>query len=229
MKKKILFPFYGKSYGGAHISTINFVKYLEKNSNYDPVIVLNYRGKFYNYLKKNKIKFVYLKINNLVFQKSGFLFNIRSFFSFLKISSKFIKNNNISIVHGNTFSENLSWSIVCKIKNIDFVYSQSVFIHLSILDFYIYFKQLYKSLNTGGLIYIDIIDCDVKEFTLQEDEFQRQLHYLELDYLMGTKTLYHVNSSSTLVKTANDLGYELVWSQGSIYNSANVSLIFKKV
>ena len=116
-----------------------------------------------------------------------------------------------------------------KIKNIDFVYSQSVFIHLSILDFYIYFKQLYKSLNTGGLIYIDIIDCDVKEFTLQEDEFQRQLHYLELDYLMGTKTLYHVNSSSTLVKTANDLGYELVWSQGSIYNSANVSLIFKKV
>ena len=63
-----------------------------------------------------------------------------------------------------------------KIKNIDFVYSQSVFIHLSILDFYIYFKQLYKSLNTGGLIYIDIIDCDVKELTLQEDEFQRQLH-----------------------------------------------------
>ena len=116
-----------------------------------------------------------------------------------------------------------------KIKNIDFVYSQSVFIHLSILDFYIYFKQLYKSLNTGGLIYIDIIDCDVKEFTLQEDEFQRQLHYLELDYLMGTKTLYHVNSSSTLVKTANDLGYELVWSQGSIYNSANVSLIFQNV
>ena len=116
-----------------------------------------------------------------------------------------------------------------KIKNIDFVYSQSVFIHLSILDFYIYFKQLYKSLNTGGLIYIDIIDCDVKEFTLQEDEFQRQLHYLELDYLMGTKTLYHVNSSSTLTKTANELGYELVWSQGSIYNPANVSLIYKKV
>ena len=130
--------------------------------------------------------------------------------------------------------KNVSYNLIKKLefpnlKNIDFVYSQSVFIHLSILDFYLYFKELYKVLKPNGLIYIDIIDCDVKEFTLQEDEIQRQLHYLELDYLMGTKTLYHVNSSSTLVKTANDLGYELVWSQGSIYNSANVSLIFKKV
>ena len=124
MKKKILFPFYGKSYGGAHISTINFVKYLKKNSNYDPVIVLNYKGKFYNYLKKRKIKFVYLKINTLLFQKKGFLFNLSSLFNFYKISSKFIKNNNIKIVHGNTFSENLSWSIVCKIKKINFVWHQ---------------------------------------------------------------------------------------------------------
>tara|TARA_R100000742_G_C4274090_1_gene93920 strand:- start:261 stop:974 length:714 start_codon:yes stop_codon:yes gene_type:complete len=116
-----------------------------------------------------------------------------------------------------------------EIKNIDFVYSQSVFIHLSILDFYVYLNELYKSLNKGGLIYIDIIDSDVDEFTLQEEEFQRQLKALTLGYKRGINTLYHVNSSSTLTKTANELGYELVWSQGSIYNPANVSLIYKKV
>ena len=80
------------------------------------------------------------------------------------------------------------------------------------------------------MIYIDIIDCDVEEFTLQEDEFQRQLFYLQKLYKKRhIKTLYHVNSSSALTKTANKLGYELVWSQGSIYNPANVSLIYKKV
>jgi len=116
-----------------------------------------------------------------------------------------------------------------EIKNIDFIYSQSVFIHLSILDFYIYFKELYQSLNKGGLIYIDIIDSDVEEFTLKESEFQRQIKALTVHYKLGINTLYHVNSSSTLTKTANELGYELVWSQGSMYNPANVSLIYKKV
>ena len=117
-----------------------------------------------------------------------------------------------------------------KIKNIDFVYAQSVFIHLTILDFYLYFQELYNSLNKGALIYIDIIDCDVEEFTLQEDEFQRQLFYLQKEYTKGhIKALYHANSSSALTKTANKLGYELVWSHKSVFSPANISLIYKKV
>ncbi len=115
------------------------------------------------------------------------------------------------------------------LKDIEFVYSQSVFIHLSILDFYIYFKELYKVLKPNGLIYIDIIDCDVEEFTLEEDEFQRQLFYLQKEYKKGVTTLYHVNSSNALNKVAKELGYELVWRQSSIFNPANVSLIYKKI
>ena len=130
--------------------------------------------------------------------------------------------------------DNVSYNLIEKLefpnlKDIDFVYSQSVFIHLSILDFYLYFKELYKVLKPNGLIYIDIIDCDVEEFTLEEDEFQKQLYYLQQDYTMGIKTLYHVNSSNALNKVAKELGYELVWRQSSIFNPANVSLIYKKI
>jgi SAM-dependent methyltransferase len=130
--------------------------------------------------------------------------------------------------------KNVSYNLIEKLefpnlKDIDFVYSQSVFIHLSILDFYLYFKELYKVLKPNGLIYIDIIDCDVDEFTLQEDEFQKQLYYLQQDYTMGIKTLYHVNSGKVLNGVAKELGYELVWRQSSIFNPANVSLIYKKI
>jgi SAM-dependent methyltransferase len=130
--------------------------------------------------------------------------------------------------------DNVSYNLIEKLefpnlKDIDFVYSQSVFIHLSILDFYLYFKELYKVLKPNGLIYIDIIDCDVDEFTLQEDEFQRQLQLLKQGYTTGVKTLYHVNSGKVLNQVAKELGYELVWSQGSIFNPANVGLIYKKI
>ena len=130
--------------------------------------------------------------------------------------------------------KNVSYNLIKKLefpnlKNIDFVYSQSVFIHLSILDFYLYFKELYKVLKPNGLIYIDIIDCDVDEFTLQEDEFQRQLQLLKQGYTTGVKTLYHVNSGKVLNRVAKELGYELVWRQSSIFNPSNVSLIYKKI
>jgi len=130
--------------------------------------------------------------------------------------------------------KNVSYNLIEKLefpnlKDIDFVYSQSVFIHLSILDFYLYFKELYKVLKPNGLIYIDIIDCDVDEFTLQEDEFQRQLQLLKQGYTTGVKTLYHVNSGKVLNRVAKELGYELVWRQSSIFNPANVSLIYKKI
>ena len=84
-------------------------------------------------------------------------------------------------------------------------------------------------MKPNGLIYIDIIDCDVEEFTLEEDEFQRQLFYLQKEYKKGVTTLYHVNSSNALNKVAKQLGYELIWTQSSIFNSANVSLIYKKI
>ena len=134
----------------------------------------------------------------------------------------------------NKHHKNVSYHLIEELefpnlKDIDFVYSQSVFIHLSILDFYLYFKELHKVLKPNGLIYIDIIDCDVEEFTLEEDEFQRQLFHLQKEYKKGVTTLYHVNSSNALNKVAKELGYELVWTQSSMYNPENVSFLYKKI
>ena len=130
--------------------------------------------------------------------------------------------------------KNVSYNFIEKLefpnlKDIDFVYSQSVFIHLSILDFYLYFKELHKVLKPNGLIYIDIIDCDGEEFTLEEDEFQRQLFYLQKNYKNPFHPGFKVNSSNALNKVAKELGYELVWSSNSIFNPANVNLIYKKI
>jgi hypothetical protein len=52
---------------------------------------------------------------------------------------------------------------------------------------------------------------------------------LKQGYTTGVKTLYHVNSGKVLNQVAKELGYELVWSQGSIFNPANVGLIYKKI
>jgi SAM-dependent methyltransferase len=134
--------------------------------------------------------------------------------------------------------KNVSYNLIEKLefpnlKDIDFVYSQSVFIHLSILDFYLYFKELHKILKPNGLIYIDIIDSDVEEFTLEADEFQRQLFHLQKEYKNIVNIFksagFKVNSSNALNKVAKELGYELVWSSNSIFNPANVSLIYKKI
>ena len=116
------------------------------------------------------------------------------------------------------------------LKNIDFVYSQSVFIHLSVLDFYVYFEELYNCLKPGGLIYIDIINSDDSGFSLQEKEYQNQLTNYKALYNtdVSIKTLYHANSLSVLTKVAEDFGYSLIWSKNSINNSSNVSLIFRK-
>lgn len=132
--------------------------------------------------------------------------------------------------------ENVSYHFIegslelSSLKNIDFVYSQSVFIHLSVLDFYVYFEELYNCLKPGGLIYIDIINSDDSNFSLQEKEYQNQLSNYKALYNTDAsiKTLYHANSLSVLTKIAKDFGYSLIWSQNSINNSSNVSLIFRK-
>ena len=114
------------------------------------------------------------------------------------------------------------------------VYSQNVFIHLSLFDFYIYFKDLYPLLKTNALIWIDIIDGDVEKFTFNEQELQRQLNlYKEfVDYsgkYQNLKTMFYLNSKSALEKIGKELGYHLVWSESSKYNLSNVMLLFKKI
>lgn len=114
------------------------------------------------------------------------------------------------------------------IKNIDFVYSQAVFIHLGVIDFYVYLKELYKSLNKGGIIYIDIIDGDLDSFNFEEVEMKRQATALKTFYKDGTSFLFTINSSTILTKVAKELGYELILKDQMNSDIPNVTLAFKK-
>jgi len=114
-------------------------------------------------------------------------------------------------------------------KNIDFVYSQSVFIHLGVIDFYTYLKELYKSLNKGGIIYIDIIDGDLDCFNFEEAEMKRQALALKTFYNEGTGYLFTVNSTACLTKVAKEVGYELISVDNMNKELPNTHLIFKKL
>ena len=145
------------------------------------------------------------------------------------------KNTNVSTYHiGYNVDKSKQISDYLKKDSVDMAYSQSVFIHLSPFDFYIYFKDLYPILKTNALIWIDIIDTDVEEFTFNEQELKRQLNtYKEFvdssSQYNVLKTLYYINSKSAMKKIGKELGYDLIWSENSKYNPSNVSLIFKKV
>jgi|10_taG_2_1085330.scaffolds.fasta_scaffold87905_2 2-polyprenyl-3-methyl-5-hydroxy-6-metoxy-1,4-benzoquinol methylase len=113
-------------------------------------------------------------------------------------------------------------------NNIDFVYAQSVFIHLGVIDFYAYLKELKNSLNKGGLIYIDIIDGDLDVFNFEEAEMKRQALALKTFY-GGTGYLFTVNSTACLAKVAKELGYELISVDNMNKELPNTHLIFKKL
>ena len=69
---------------------------------------------------------------------------------------------------------------------------------MGVIDFYVYLKELYKSLNKGGIKYIDIIDGDLDSFTFKESELKRQAIALKSFYKDGSSFLFTVNSSSNL-------------------------------
>ena len=96
------------------------------------------------------------------------------------------------------------------------------------MDFYVYFQELYKTLNKNGIIYIDIIDGDLESFTFKESELEKQTVKLKNSYQNGTSSLFSINSSSILEKTANELGYKLVYKEQINSKLPNVTMAFQK-
>ena len=129
---KILFPFVGDSIGGSHLSTIALYDHLKQNG-YDVVIVLHYKQSVLaNYLNKQKIKYKTLNAPYLAGSSPKiimiFFGMILNSYSFIK----FIKNNNIDIVHGNDLRINLSWSIASKLSNTKYVWHQRTILSTSV-------------------------------------------------------------------------------------------------
>ncbi len=107
---KVIFPFAGDSIGGSQISCVNiYKKLIEKRI--DAFFVIHKDGNFKNFLNDNNIKYKYLPINNLAGENPSKLkILIRIVLNFYRIY-KFIIKNNVDVIHCNTLSINLSWSL----------------------------------------------------------------------------------------------------------------------
>tara|TARA_B100000780_G_scaffold102373_1_gene71571 strand:+ start:26905 stop:28032 length:1128 start_codon:yes stop_codon:yes gene_type:complete len=121
---KILFPFVGDSVGGSHLSTLELYKILREHE-YDVVVLLHESdGPLSKLLKKSGVEYLEIKTAylagespNIAMILFGMIFNISPFV-------KFIKKNNIDIVHGNDLRVNLTWSVAARIAKIKFIWHQ---------------------------------------------------------------------------------------------------------
>lgn len=109
IKKNICFPFTGDSIGGSYISSLNLINKIDKKK-FNVFVVLHRKGKFYEYLKKKKLIFSFIKINNFPSENAKIFKSIYLLILNFFIIRNFIKKNKIEVIHGNDLRINLAWS-----------------------------------------------------------------------------------------------------------------------
>ena len=121
---KILFPFVGDSVGGSHLSSLELIKTLRANK-YEVVILLhNSNGPLSELLKKLEVENEVNQIRYFAGQSSNkFMILIGMIMNIFPLT-KFIKKNNINIVHGNDLRINLTWSLATLISKAKYIWHQ---------------------------------------------------------------------------------------------------------
>ena len=135
--------------------------------------------------------------------------------------------------------DNVSYNVIfgkldlSSIEDIDFVYSQSVFIHFTLFDVYLYFEELKKCLNPNGMVYIDIIDTENEYFVdfFYGETFQKQLKDFKKVYnttgtQTNTKTLFSPLPLSRVEELVGKLGFSLIHTEPAVENPTT-ALLFK--
>jgi len=121
---KILFPFVGDSVGGSHLSTIELYKVLEENG-YDVLVLLHDKnGPLAYTLKDNGIEFVELKTSFLAGKSPNIAKILLCMIWNIVPLAKFIRKNDIDIVHGNDLRVNLTWSVAARISSAKYIWHQ---------------------------------------------------------------------------------------------------------
>jgi glycosyltransferase involved in cell wall biosynthesis len=128
---KILFPFVGDSVGGSHISTLELYSSLI-DANIPAIIVLHRDdGPLSQYLSYRNISFSVLKSSRLAGESPNKLSIIIGIFANFFHFGRFIRANEIDIVHGNDLRVNLSWSLPAKIFSKGFIWHQRTLLSAS--------------------------------------------------------------------------------------------------
>ena len=132
MYLKILFPFVGDSVGGRHHSIIELHRELCKN-NISASILVHQKGPLSLFLDSIGVAYEYLPIQNFSGDKPNvFLILYNSLTNFNRIY-KYIRQNKISLVHGNDLRINLTWSFPVKLSCASYVWHQRTIMSTSIL------------------------------------------------------------------------------------------------
>jgi len=88
------------------------------------IVVHNGRGALSKYLLSNNINYTVLETSRLAGSSPGIISIMAGIvFNFIRFS-RFIKNNNIDIVHGNDLKINLSWSLPARVFSSGFIWHQ---------------------------------------------------------------------------------------------------------
>tara|TARA_B100001059_G_C17827407_1_gene582276 strand:+ start:817 stop:1866 length:1050 start_codon:yes stop_codon:yes gene_type:complete len=132
----ICFPFVGDSFGGSHKSALLLINNLNKKK-YKIKIVLHKKGILSHYLERHKIIYDTLNLNTLAGENPNKIITFKHMIkNFIKIQ-KYIKDNDIHIVHSNDLRCNLSWSLPSKM-NASHIWHQRTLISDSFIWKYTY-------------------------------------------------------------------------------------------
>jgi glycosyltransferase involved in cell wall biosynthesis len=129
---KVLFPFVGDSVGGSHNSVLELYYCLEK-TNITPIILIHNKGPLSNLLDNLQIQYVFFPVKKLAGESPNIIKVFFGIFSnFFKIQ-KFLKINEINIVHGNDLRINLTWSFPTRVLRRKYVWHQRTTMSNSLL------------------------------------------------------------------------------------------------
>jgi glycosyltransferase involved in cell wall biosynthesis len=129
---KVLYPFVGDSIGGSHRSILELYNTL-RSGPITPVFVLHKIGPLSELLDDLKIKYELLPVKYLAGNSPHILKIFFSIvFSFFKIR-KFIRKNEIDLVHGNDLRINLTWSLSTRLSGALYLWHQRSLMSSSVL------------------------------------------------------------------------------------------------
>ena len=117
-KKRILFPYVGKTLGGSHIASLMLSQNISKEK-YESIVFVHKKGKLTNYLNKNEIKWITHRDASKYFD--GRLSQI--FFLIFRYRN-ILKDLNVDIVHTQDAAMHLTWLLPCKLSNIHHIWHQ---------------------------------------------------------------------------------------------------------
>lgn len=123
MTQTICYPFIGDSIGGAHLSALQLIRYIDK-TRYRPIIVLHEEGVLADHLTKEGIKYINLPLGEYAGAHPGLISIVFAAIKAIPSIRKFLGQNEVSLVHCNDLRTNLTWMLACRLAGVRFVWHQ---------------------------------------------------------------------------------------------------------